>query len=78
MTVDYRQMRDKEYKGGDYKVDESLGKGPKDERKCTDCLCLIFFWIISGIMFYWCITSYVNGDPVAFVYPVSSENDICG
>lgn len=78
MTVDYRALRAKDYKGNDYKVDESLRNGPKEKRKCTDMLCCLAFIAILGLMCFWCITSYINGDPAAFVYPVSGDNSICG
>lgn len=78
MTVDYRGLRNKEYKGDDYKVDEELGNGPKPNRKCTDCWCLIFFNIIVGVMLYWCIDSYILGDPAAYVFPVSGDGSVCG
>jgi len=74
MTVDYKQLRSKDYKAEDYKADETLAKGPKDNRKCTDVLCFCAYWVVVVVMFVWCIFAYINGDPAAFFYPVSYGN----
>lgn len=78
MTIDYSQIRNKDFQADGYKVDESIGKGPKKERKCTDIICSCIFIVVVVIMLVWCITSYINGDPLAFIAPVAGASTVCG
>jgi hypothetical protein len=78
MAIDYKAMGHKDYKADEYKADETLAKGPKDDRKCTDMLCCLAFLVVCGLMFFWCIDAYIVGEPSTYFMPVSGDNSICG
>jgi hypothetical protein len=78
MAIDYKAMGHKDYKGDEYKADDSLAKGPKNDRKCTDMLCCIGFLAVCGLMLFWCIDAYVVGEPSTYFDPVSGNKTICG
>lgn len=58
MEIDYHKLRDKNYHADEYKVDESIEKGPKPDRKCTDVICCLAYWVVVVLLFVWCIIAY--------------------
>lgn len=59
-------------------VDSTLVKGPLQNRKCTDCLCLLIFIAFLGGMSWMTIEGYILGDVNYMLAPISSQGDVCG
>ena len=78
MTFDYSSLKDRSYKAEDYNVQVNLVKGPLEQRRCTDVLWCIIFFIFLGGMGYMTIDGYVNGNPDMLLAPVSGGSLICG
>lgn len=71
---DYRL--DPDYKGE--KTSTSYRRGPADERKCTDCFCLIVFGIFWAGLVMIGVYSYSTGNPAAIFAPYDQYNNACG
>ena len=78
MSFDYSQLKDRSYKAHDYKVNPAIAKGPVQDRRCTDVLFCLLFNFVIGVMLYWCIDGYINGNPDMLLAPISGNNQICG
>ena len=71
-------LNDKDYDGTDYLVDTDLKNGPLFKRKCTDCLCLIIFWVFLIVYGYSCIYAYGHSQPERLLRPVNGDGRLCG
>lgn len=58
-----QSLKDRDYDGQDYVVDQNLMDGPLGERRCTDCLFLIIFIAFLGAMGYISNIAMKNGKP---------------
>lgn len=47
-------------------------------RKCTDILCLLIFFVATGGMGYLGFYSYTNGDPSLIMAPMDADGNSCG
>lgn len=77
-SFDYAKLKDRKYKGEDYHVDATLVKGPMQQRKCTDCLFLIIWFVFLTGMGWMTIDGYVNGDPAYMLAPIDQDGTVCG
>lgn len=71
-------MNDKDYDGSDFIVDKDLKNGPLWNRKCTDILCVIVFWLFIIVYGYTCVYAYGNSHPEKLLRPVNGDGDLCG
>jgi len=71
-------LKDRNYKGEDYKVHPKIAQGPMQDRRCTDVLFCLLFNAVLGVMLNWCINGYVNDNPDMLLAPISGANVICG
>ena len=74
----YSQLKDRGYKGDDFKVNQRLGAGPFTERRCTDLACCLFFFLFLGGMAVVTFYGYINGEPMNLVAPIDGDGNICG
>lgn len=75
---DYGKLKDRNYKGDDYKPNADIVKGPMNDRKCTDCLFLILWFVFLGAMGYMTILGYTNGETAKMLAPIAPPGVICG
>jgi hypothetical protein len=68
-----QSLADPNYKGNDYSIDTMISSGPMSNRKCTDVLCLLIFFVATGGMGYLGYYSYSNGDPSLIMAPMDSD-----
>lgn len=63
-------------------VDATLAKGPENNRKCTDCLFLIVWFIFLGGMLWMTIDGYILGDAAYMLAPIAANpttsTNVCG
>lgn len=71
-------LNDKDYDGSDYLVDPELKNGPLFNRKCTDVLCVLIFWLFIGVYGYTCVYAYQYSDPDKLLRPVNGDGQLCG
>ena len=71
-------LNDKHYDGSDYLVDPELQNGPLFNRRCTDCFCLVIFWIFLIIYGSTCFYAYNEGHPEKLLRPVNGDGALCG
>ncbi len=72
-NFDYAKLKDRNYKGEDYMVDSTLVKGTLQNRKCTDCLCLLIFLAFLGGMGWMTIEGYILGDVNYMLAPIAAQ-----
>ena len=77
-NFDYNKLKDRKYKGEDYVVDKSVGKGLNEQRRCTDCLFLLVWIAFLVGMMAMTIDGYVNGNGAEMMAPISGFSQICG
>ncbi|VDI13387.1 solute carrier family 44 (choline transporter-like protein), member 2/4/5 [Mytilus galloprovincialis] len=53
-------------------------KGPIKNRSCTDIICCLLFLIFIGGLVVVAIFAFKYGDPKLLLYPVNSNNELCG
>lgn len=53
-------------------------KGPIKDRSCTDIICCLLFLIFIVGLVVVAFFAFKYGDPRLLVYPVNSNNEICG
>ncbi|CAC5373360.1 SLC44A2_4_5 [Mytilus coruscus] len=73
------QFEDDEYEdeGTPLKYDPNF-KGPIKNRSCTDIICCLLFLIFIGGLVVVAIFAFKYGDPKLLLYPVNSDNELCG
>lgn len=57
---------------------EYLKDGPVVNRKCTDCLCCMFFFLFAVGWGMCGVTGYLRGDPEILTYPYDYDGNQCG
>ena len=66
-------LKDENYDGQDYQVDSKIADGPIFDRKCTDILFFLLFWIFIGGYGWTCQYAYANGHPEEIFRPVNGD-----
>ncbi|VDI13386.1 solute carrier family 44 (choline transporter-like protein), member 2/4/5 [Mytilus galloprovincialis] len=66
-----------ESEGTPLKYDPNF-KGPIKNRSCTDIICCLLFLIFIGGLVVVAIFAFKYGDPKLLLYPVNSNNELCG
>jgi len=56
-------LNDENYDGNDFQVDSKIREGPLWDRKCTDILFFIVFWVFIGGYGWTVHYGYKNGHP---------------
>lgn len=74
----YDQLKDRSYKGADFRVNKKLSAGPFAERRCTDVLCCLLFAVFLGGMAAATVYGYMYGQPTNLVAPIDGDGNICG
>jgi len=70
-NFDYSKLKDRSYTAQDYYVDKQHANGPQQNRRCTDCLCLLIFTAACVGVLWMSIVGYVKGNPDEMLAPVS-------
>lgn len=78
MPVGQNQFTDPNYKGEDYQAPKHLEDGPQKERKCTDVLFAIIYFLFVSAMIGCSVYGYVKGSPAKLFAPIDAEGHICG
>ena len=75
---DTNKLKDRNYKGDDFNVNPELGKGPFQNRRCTDMLCCILFTVFLGGMGFCTLYGFSNGNPGMLIAPIDGDKRVCG
>ena len=75
---DVKQLKDRSYKGEDFKIKTELGSGPFHERRCTDIFCCLIFTLFLAGMGFCSGYGYMNGHPDKLLSPIGGDGNICG
>jgi len=71
-------LKDPDYKGEDYTVNQELKDGPIKERKCTDIFCILLFILFAGTYIYSIVYGYQNNHIHQLLHPVNGDGKLCG
>ena len=71
-------LNDKNYDGQDYTADQALRDGPLTNRKCTDVLFFLLFFVFFGGYGYTSYYGFKNGKPKELFRPVNGDGKLCG
>ena len=74
----YGKLKDRSYRGDDFKVNKKLSAGPFSERRCTDVLCCLLFVVALGGMVTCAYYGIANGKPRNLIAPIDGDRNICG
>lgn len=75
---DIGKLSDRKYKGEDFNVNPKLVKEPFNNRKCTDVLMGMFFFLFLSGMVSGTVLGYIKGNPGQLTAPIDSSERICG
>ncbi|XP_022324457.1 choline transporter-like protein 2 isoform X2 [Crassostrea virginica] len=73
-----KEKTDQEKPGGKPLAYDKNFKGPIKDRSCTDIICCLLFLIFIVGLVVVAYFAFQYGDPRLLVYPVNSNNEICG
>lgn len=80
---DMAKIKDRNYKGEDFNIRNDLIENAFNHRKCTDCLCGIFFFLFLSLIGAMVGYGYSNGNPGLLLAPIANNGTnntsvICG
>lgn len=73
-----KSLADPDYMGEDYAIDPEIEKGPLTNRRCTDLLCLLIFFVSVGFSGYITVYALEHGDPERILAPMDGNGKFCG
>jgi hypothetical protein len=71
-------LADPTYTGDDYAIDTMIESGPLGNRRCTDILCLLIFFVACGGIGFIGYYAFNNGDPDLILAPMDADGNFCG
>ena len=76
--IDREKLKDPNYKGDDFEMDQEIENGPKVDRGCTDILCCFVFLAFTFGMVVIAIYGWSKGNPTKLLSPIESGGRFCG
>ena len=76
--IDTQKLKDPNYKGEDFEIDQEIENGPRVNRGCTDILCCFLFLAFTFGMVVIASYAWAHGNPAKLLSPIESGGRFCG